>query len=420
MLGMSHHTASVAVRERSGLAPNARQQLLTDTRRFEGGLVVLSTCNRTELYATVHGTTTDAKAILLELWSAHAGTTPALLQPHLVYLEGQAAVRHLCRVAAGLESLVLGEPQILGQVSDALNHALAHRRADAWLKALFQTALRSGKRARTETGISRNPVSISSMAVRMAAQRAGGLADKHVAVIGAGEMARLALKVLTKEPPARLTVLNRDPGRAAALADRFHATPRSLAELPAMLTEIDILISATAAPHLILDYEAALPALDLRRERPLYVIDIALPRDVDPALAAHPLVHLFDLDTLDVEVRASLLERQKEIPRVEALIEEELAQFERWCRQHTVNPVIATLRRKAEQIRLQEVERVMASLPDASPEVREQLQHFSRALVKKLLHNPTVRLRDEALNGQVRDYAEAIRYLFCLDDTPAS
>ncbi|GIV61616.1 MAG: glutamyl-tRNA reductase [Rhodothermaceae bacterium] len=426
MVGMSHQTAPVEVRERFGFTGASCDRLLADTEAFPGEMVILSTCNRTELYTVLPEGSSLASRDVLQVWARFAGVDEALLVPHVVFREGPDVVRHLCRVAAGLESLVLGEPQILGQVSEALNRALAHRRAGATLKALFHTALRTGKRARSETAISRNPASVSSVAVRLVSRVLGGLEGRHVAVVGAGEMARLALKVLKKHTPARLTIVNRDVARAAALAGNLAAAPhvgtacRPLSELDDVLAAADVVISATGAPHLILEARRAEAALARRSGRPIVLIDIALPRDVDPALAGHPLVQLFDIDELQAEVEASLKERQKEVPRVERIVDEEIARFAAWARQHRISPVIARLRRKAEAIRRQELERALAALPEADDAVREQMYHLSRTLVKKLLHDPTVRLRNGATEHRGQDYAEAVRYLFGLEDSATS
>ena len=417
-LGLSHHTAPVDVRERLSLGPEGIHEILNEHARDAGTgeLVILSTCNRFEIYAaSPDGAGVDA---LKSHMARRNGVDWDALEPHLYRRDDFEAVRHLCRVAAGLDSLVLGEPQILGQVSEALNRSLAHHRAGPYLKALFQTALRAGKRARAETGISRRPLSISAMAVRLARRHLGSLAGLRIAVVGTGEMGRLIVKTLRPDERANLTLVNRHVETARAFAETVGAEALPLDRLPEILADADVVFCATGSPDPLIDADAVRAAA--REARPLTLVDIGLPRNVTPTVTALPNVHLFDIDRLRGEVERSLTERRRSIPAVERIIEEEVERFAQWQRQHTVQPVIVDLRRKAEEIRRQELQRALDALPDADDKVREQLQFLSQTLVKKLLHHPTMNLREEALRGKPQQYAHVVRHLFGLTNTDVS
>lgn len=310
--------------------------------------------------------------------------------------------------------MVLGEPQILGQVGTALQVAEAHGLAGPVLTTLFQTALKAGKRARAETALNRNPVSVGSVAVDVAWRLLGYLEGIRVTVVGAGEMGQLVVKILTSRKVGSLTVVNRNEARATALAQRMGCAAAPLARLADELAASDVVISTTKADHILIDAAMAAAAMRGRADRPLVLIDLAVPRDVEPAAGDLENVRLFDIDQLRVFVEASLDERKKEIPRVEAIITEELNRFETWLSETRVQPVIVDLRRKAEAIRQQELERALRGLNGLDDEAIERLQFFSRTLVNKLLHDPTLRLRQGAVNGEAEQYTALVRSLFAL------
>ena len=437
-LGLSHHTALIDLRERLSFTDTALQAALA---RFGCGhdarpepfseLVILSTCNRLETYACVRPalsavegdawrSSADAGPFhaLLDFLVDARGVPPSELESHLYRYTHIEAVRHLCRVAAGLDSMILGEPQILGQVTDAYEAALGHRAAGTILSTLFQTAIRAGKRARTETAISRNPASFSSVAIQLAEQVIGSLANRNVLIIGAGEMGELAVEALCARGVRHITVANRTQQRATELANRWGGQAARFEQLAEALMQSDIVIASTGAPHTIISPALARDVTARRPSRPLIFIDIAVPRDVDPAVKDIPGVYVFDIDDLQARLEGSIAERQNEIPRVEAIVDREVAGFETWLRGVEVMPVIADLRQKAEAIRQRELERTLRYLPDLDPQTREHIQHLSRSLVNKLLHEPTLRLRAEAGDGHAARYAEAVRHLFGL--TPKS
>jgi glutamyl-tRNA reductase len=317
-------------------------------------------------------------------------------------------------VAAGLDSLVLGEPQILGQVTQAFELARSQNTAGPLLSRLFLTALRAGKRARTETAISHNPASIASVAVRFAEGIVADLRAARVLVLGAGEMAELVLKALRKRGVSQVQVLNRTLARARALAEASGASAATFERLPQALWEADILIASTGAPHTILPTALAAEILADRRGRPLAIIDIAVPRDVDPQVADLPGVRLFDLDALQHHLASSLARRAREAPRVEAILAEMQAEFEQYLAMLDVFPLIAELHQRAEAIRQAELEKTLRRLPDLGEAEREHLDALTQALVKKILHAPITRLRTSAGQAEAVDYAVVARALFDL------
>ena len=416
-LGLSHRTAPVAIREQLSFAPVVIEQTLRHVREtacFEE-FVVLSTCNRVEFYAcpAAHQQT-DVFSALLKFVAQMPGVDPAALTPYFYRHETVEAAHHLCRVAAGLDSMVLGEPQILGQVGAALRLSEANELAGPVLTALFQTALKAGKRARAETALNRNPVSVGSVAVDLARRVFGDLATMRATVVGAGEVGQLVVKILTSRKVGHLTVVNRNEARAASLAQRMGCAAAPLHQLSAQLAASDVVISTTQADAVLIEAAQVAAAMHRRADRPLVLIDLAVPRDIDPAVADLENVRLFDIDQLREAVEASLDERRKEIPQVEALIAEELDRLLTRLCETTVEPVIAGLRRKAEAIRRQELERALRTMDSLDDEAVEQLHYFSRALVNKLLHDPTIRLRQGAVDGEAEQYTALVRSLFSL------
>lgn len=416
-LGLSHRTAPVEVREQLASALHALDDTMAGSHARFGEMAILTTCNRVEFYAYVSDEhSPDTCNSLLDHIAHFQGCDRPSLEKHLYRFEGREAVRHLCRVAAGLDSLVLGEPQIMGQVNEAIHHALDQKLAGEKLNALFQTALRTGKRARSETAIARNPVSIASMAVYKGRSELGKLKGKRGVVVGVGEMGRLTLKSLQTRGLSSLTLVNRNPEKAQFVAAETGATVQPLTALPEVLKDADIVISATGSPDYIIDKQTVADAVKNRNDT-LVLIDIAMPRDIEPGVANLPNVCHFDIDALKTEVESSLREREKEIPHVDRIVEEEVESYSSWLRKETIKPVITDLRHKAEDIRSAELDRLMHLIgPDVDEATREKLRLFSCSLVKKLLHDPTIRLRNEALNGESGKYAGMVRYLFALEE----
>lgn len=420
LLGLSYRTAPIALREQlscslASLPPNWH----TADNRFAAiqELAILSTCNRTELIARVNCPGLDAHTLLADLLAMMKGVDKATFDEHLYLHTGLNAAEHLCRVAAGLDSQILGEPQILGQVTNAFMAATAAKTIGPALTELFRTSIRCGKRARSETAISQNPVSTSSMAVAQAEAILGDLAQRQHLIIGAGEMGHLALKVLRARGAANIALANRSRARAEAIAAEDGLSVYGLDELATAVSQTDVVISATSAETPLLTSQLIKNVMQQRPERPLILIDIAVPRDIDPAVRQIKNVHLFDADELKQSLDEALAARQQEVPAIETIIAAELENLSATLRGLTVRPVIVDLRHKAESIRQQELDRTLRYLGDLDPATLAHIQHFSRALVNKLLHEPTLCLRDKAVDDKAAVYANTVRDLFGLNET---
>jgi glutamyl-tRNA reductase len=427
-LGLSHHTAPIELRERLHYAPEA---LPTALARFGGErdahpeglgeLAILSTCNRLELYAAVSGTGGTQRdgrapfAPLLDFLAETRALSVTEFEAHLYRHEGPEAVEHLCRVAAGLDSMILGEPQILGQVVEAYQTALGQGAVGPVLSALFRTAIRVGKRARTETAISRNPATVGSVAVKLAGAVVGDLAPAHVLVLGAGEMAELAVEALRARGVSHVVVVSRTRERAMQLAQRWGAQALTFEQLAEAVAAADIVIASTAAPHFLITPALVRTALARRPERPLILIDIAVPRNVDPDVSRLPNIHCYDIDDLQLRLNGALAEREREIPSVEAIVAEEAGAFMEWLRGLDIAALIAELRVRADALRRAEVQKTLRRLPRLGETERQRIEALTESLVNKLLHAPTLRLKAEAGNGHAAEYAAAARYLFALD-----
>jgi len=316
--------------------------------------------------------------------------------------------------------MILGEPQILGQVAEASEAAIRHDAVGPVLSELFRAAIHAGKRARTETAISRNPASAGSVAVRLAEQVVGKLAGCRVSVVGAGEMGELVVEALRARGVRQIAVLNRTNRRAVELAERWGGQALSFDHLTQAIHTADIVIATTGAEHAVIGPEMVREAMVGRLDRPLILIDIAMPRDVHPDVREIPGAHLYNLDQLHAYLEGAVAERQNEVPRVEAIVTEEVAAFTEWLRGVDILPVIADLRVKAERIRQRELQRALRYLPDLDPQTHQHIVHLSESLVNKLLHEPTQHLRLEAGNGHATEYAQMVRHLFGLSVESAS
>lgn len=482
-LGLSHHTAPLEVRERVALGDAARLALvrtLTDPAATGGPAreaVVLSTCNRTEIYA-VGGARDSLLPALHRTLAAVAGIDPDDLSPHLYDHANADAVRHLMGVAAGLDSMILGEAQVLGQVRAAAAEARAAGGADLILDTLFKHAVRAGRRARAETAINARAASVPSAAVELAAsalaemRRARGRSeaiassppnapsspstpssrittsspispsspspdvpaartvphapppatapDRVIVVIGAGKMALLAAGVFGKDGDAHIVVTNRDYGRAMSLARRWNGCAVTFDQLGDAVGRADIVIASTSAPHAILTQGDVEAAMRRRPDRPLVIVDIAVPRDVEPAAGDVPNVRLLDVDDLQLVVASNLAERASAVPQVERIVGAEAERFDRWLAALDVTPTIAALRRWADTVRAGELDRMIRRLGALAPRERELVQALSVALVGKLLHAPVAHLKASAGSPDALQLAATLRSLFDLSDGSAA
>lgn len=412
VLGVNHRTAPLALREKlafdDGAAVGALERLRADGRLLES--LILSTCNRTELYAVAD--TVEQAAVCLRDVVCESRRVEELAGEHRYALEGSAAASHILRVAAGLESQILGEAQILGQVKQAL--ALARRAGTAgpWLERLFDAAIHAGKRARTETAIGQGTASLAAAALEMVEGRIGGLAGKSFLVVGAGDAGRLAALHIAERHPARLLVANRSLERARILALEVQGEPLALDALGSAISRADVVVSATRAPGFVIDASMVAAARAAGPERPLVFVDLAVPRDVDPAVGALPGVSLLSLDGVRAQVEADLERRLAEAPRVEAIVEEELARFAAWLQALGTTPVVRELRDHFERVRAQELRRSLRHFP---PDEQPRVERLTRALVNKLLHAPTTRLRAlDAGSASGLERLSALRELFGL------
>ena len=413
IVGASHKTAPLAIRETLVIAKERLPAVLAGLREAARAseAMILSTCNRIEIYARCDEE--PAAERVAAFLASHHGRSVAELEPFLYRIEGEAAVRHAFRVAASLDSMVLGEPQILGQVKDAYQIAEAAASLGSALNALRNRSLSAAKRARSETGIGQNAVSVSYVAVELARKIFGSLKDKSVLLVGAGKMTELAAKHLVRHG-ARATVLGgRSFEKAEELAAALGGRAVPFESLRAELAKADIVISGTGAPGVVIHREDVQSARQ-SRQRPLFMIDIAVPRDIETTAGKLAGVFLYDLDDLKSVAEANLRERRKEAAAAEAIVEEEVREFLEWQRSLDLVPLVVELRRRAEAIRKDEIEKARKRLGTLTPEQEAALEGATAAIVNKLLHAPTTQLKELSKNGTSPDLLATIRRLLGL------
>jgi glutamyl-tRNA reductase len=397
LIGVNHKTAPIALRERIAIG---RDELLEATRTLAAisgvtECMIVSTCNRVELLATVEG----PDAPLADFFSSHFGIELSTLAPHLFEYRDKEAVRHLFRMASSLDSMVVGEPQILGQVKEAFAVARAAGTVSGQLEHLLQSAFSAAKKARSETGIGSSSVSVASVAVEMARKIFGSLQGRTVFLVGAGKMSELAARHLVQQGAGAILVTNRTQERARHMAEEFGGRVIAFDELHTAASDADIVITSTGAPHPIFRREHGQAFLQRRRNRPMFFIDIAVPRDVDPEMNKLDGIFVYDIDDLQQVAAAHMEERSREAVDAETLIAAEVERFHQ--RQRTVNvaPAIVALQRKAEEIRVAEIERLHTRLGTLSTEQLAAVEVLTRGLVNKLLHPPMQALKQAAREG---------------------
>ncbi len=415
VIGLNHRTVSLDLLERMTVDASRMPKVLADLRGRDhlSEAVVLSTCNRTEVYAVAerfHGAYGDVRDTLAEL----SFLPPEAFSDHLYSHYDADAVRHLFSVAAGLDSAVLGESEILGQVKSAWE--LAHREGTAGsiMSLLFRHALETGKRARTETTISHHTTSISQAAVAMAVDRLGRLDGRRVLVLGAGEMGEGMATSLLGAGAGEVVVANRTWERATELANRVGGRAVRLADLAATLAEVDVLLTSTGASSLMLEHGDLAATMAERPDRPLLIVDIAVPRDVDPSAADIPGVTLLDMTDLRRFVDQGVRGRQNEVVAVRRIVDEELDRFLEVRSAREAAPLVSDLRARAEELRQLELARFESRLAHLDERDRETVEALTRGLLAKLLHDPTVRLKDAAGTAKGDRLADALRDLFGL------
>src|SRR4051795_5715155 len=415
-LGVSHKTAPLPVRERlalpEGRAVSVLRELVGHADVHEA--VAISTCNRTEVYLVVSDAV-EAESATLAILARQAGIPPTELLGTLYALRDEEAVRHLFHVAAGLDSMIVGEAEVQGQVKRAYELALVEGVTGPVSNRLFRDALATGKRVRTETAISRAHVSVSSVAVELARAALGELDTRSVLVIGAGENGELTARALHERGVDTVFVANRRYDRAIGLAQRFGGHAVRFEELPSQLVEADIVVSATASPHQIVGREEMELVTGQRDGRPLLMIDIAVPRDIEPSVREVRGVTLYDMDDLQREVARNMGTREAEVVRARQIVDQEVDRFSAWLASLDVVPTIAALRELGdgvvEQV-LRENEPRWESLSDAD---RARVEVLARAVVNRLLHEPTLRLKGAVDGDRSYVYVQALRELFGLE-----
>ncbi|TVR66689.1 MAG: glutamyl-tRNA reductase [Gemmatimonadales bacterium] len=421
VVGVSHHTAPVEIRERMAFAPSEASQALMTLRREVGvqEAVLLSTCNRTEVYLFP-----AERVEVVQAWEsmleAKAGRIERRIRDYLFEQRGDGVVRHLFQVSAGLDSLVTGEAEIQGQVREAYERAVGMPvdppLAGPVLNRLFQMALSVGGQVRAETPIGQGAASAASVAVKLARKIFGSLKGKRVLIVGAGQTGELIVQALHREGAQGITVVNRTYERAAHLARQVHGQALEMERLAEGLSGVDIVLSSTAAPHPVLTREVFRHAFPSGLRRPLLVIDIAIPRDVDPVLGDESGVFLYNVDDLRKIVDEQVRLREGAIPEADRIIRAQHEEFRTWYASLEVVPVIRTMRDRADEFRTSELERLLRGMDHLSDRDRARLEEFSHRLMNKLLHDPTVRLRKGIRSGGGSRLVEAARFLYGMED----
>ena len=415
-LGVSHHTAPLALREKlaltEGKAAGVLSALVSEEPISEAAS--LSTCNRTELYL-VATDSVEAETAGLGVLAREAGIPPTELLGPLYSLRGADAARHLYRVTAGLDSMILGEAEIQGQVKRAYELALVEGATGPILNRMFRGALAAGKRARTETAVGEKGVSIPSVAVELAQRNLGDLSARQVLLIGAGETSELTARALAARGSDAVFIANRGYNRAISLAQRFGGKAVRIDELPVQLATADIVVSATNSPHHLIERSELGLIMGQREDKPLLLIDLAVPRDIDPECREIEGVSLFDVDEVQAIVERNASGREAEARHAVSILDAELSRFERWLGTQEVMPTVAALRERAERIVSQVLAENATRWESLSATDRERIEQMARAIANRLLHEPTVRLKGLADREDAYLQVSALRELFGLD-----
>jgi glutamyl-tRNA reductase len=415
-LGASHKTAPLSLRERIALTENGIEPVLGELTAHDaiGEAVALSTCNRTELYLMVRDPV-EAETAVLALLARRAGIRPTELMTGVYALRNCDAARHLCRVTSGLESMIVGEAEVQGQVKRAYEAALAARTTGPMTNKLFRAALSTGKRVRTETAISAGRASVASVAVDAARDALGDLSRRHVLIVGAGETAELTAQALHAHGVSTMFVANRRRGGAMALARRFGGASGSFDALPAELGRADIVVSSTSSPHAILGAEELAVVTAERDGRPLLLVDLAVPRDIEPACAELPGVTLIDIDGLQAQVERHISVRRAEALRAEGIVEDEIQEFAGWLGTLEVMPTVTALRAHGDAVVTQLLAENESRWEALTERDSKRVEALARAVAKRLLHEPTIRVK--GMEGELRHARlQLLRELFGLDE----
>jgi glutamyl-tRNA reductase len=417
LVGLNHRTARIEIRERIAFPEDGLDRYmkaLNNLPSLTEGLI-LSTCNRVEIYAATRDPEKGVEEIKGFLAQQHRLPLPEF-EDTLYVLQGEELVRHIFRVASSLDSMVVGEPQILGQIKGAYRVAHAVRTTGTLLNKLLHKAFSVAKRVRTETSIGNRAVSVSFVAVELAKKIFDHLEGREVLIIGAGEMCELATQHLVRAGVKGVLVTNRTWERAVELAERFYGEAIPFSELSNALLRADIVISSTGSPDVIVSKEEVSTIIKKRKNKPLFFIDIAVPRDIDPQVNTIDNVYHYDIDDLQEVAEANMKDRQHEAHRAEAIVATEVEQFCSWYQSLEVVPTIVSLQEKMEEMRKQELAKTLSALPKLSDKERRAMEVLSGAIVKKILHGPITLLKRTSRNSEGESYVDVVKKLFNLDE----
>lgn len=416
VVGLSHKTAAVEIREKIAFSPTQMDKPLGMLVALEGITegVIVSTCNRVEVYVTtrdIAGGIARVKRFLADYHSFALET----LESHLYTLHGEDAIRHVFRVASSLDSMVVGEPQILGQIKTSYGYAAEYKSSGIILNRFLHKAFSVAKRVRTETKIASSAVSVAFAAVELAKKIFNDLGDKTVMLIGAGEMCELAAKHFLNNGVRGLMVTNRTFERAEKLAEEFDGKAVRFDDLFDQLHKADIILSSTGAPHTIIGARDLEEVMRRRRQQPMFFIDIAIPRDIDPAVNDVENVYLYTVDDLQEVVSANLQQRSAEAQKAEEIVSQEIGQFFKWLSSLEATPTIVALRSKFDEIRRAELEKTLSNWKDLPPDGQKKLEALTNAIMNKLLHPPTAILKKAGQGGRTDLYVDSLRTIFELE-----
>ncbi|KAF0181025.1 MAG: glutamyl-tRNA reductase [Nitrospirae bacterium] len=414
VVGLNHKTAGVTIRERLAFSEQKLEDGLLGIHALPDvqEAALLSTCNRVEIYASARSVEA-AENQIKDFLAAFHGMARADFESSL-YVHAEAdGIRHIFRVGASLDSMVLGEPQILGQLKDTFDYALTRKTTGIILNRLMKKAISTSKRVRTETRIAENAVSISFAAVELAKKIFTDLSTKAVMLLGAGEMAELAARHLVTNGVQNIRIANRTYERCCELAEVFCGMPVRFDEYIDQMTHVDILICSTGAPKFVLIKEQMQRVMRERRNRPVFIIDISVPRNIDPAVNDLDNVYLYHVDDLQQVVDSNMLERRKEAEKAEIIIDEEVGKFMHWLASLDTVPLILALRQKADEIKLEELDKFRNRCPNLDAATSDAVQYLVTAIVNKLVHNPTVALKENADDREL--LAMAVKKLYGLN-----
>jgi glutamyl-tRNA reductase len=416
VVGLSHKTASVEIREKIAFAPTQMEKPLHALIKLDDitEAIIVSTCNRVEIYVTTRDIAGGIARIKRFLADYH-NFPLEILEQHLYSLHGEEAIRHVFRVASSLDSMVVGEPQILGQIKTSYGYAAEYRSSGIILNRFLHKAFSVAKRVRTETRIASSAVSVAFAAVELARKIFNDLTDKTVMLIGAGEMCELAAKHFLNNGVRGLMVTNRTFERAERLAEEFDGKAVRFDDLFDQLHKADIILSSTGAPHTIIGARDLDDVMRRRKHKPMFFIDIAIPRDIDPAVNDVENVYLFTVDDLQEVVSSNLQQRSEEAKKAEDIVNQEIGQFFKWLSSLEVTPTIVALRNKFDEIRRAELEKTLASWKDLPPDGQKRLDALTNAIMNKLLHPPTSLIKRAGQGGRTDLYVDAMRALFELE-----